>query len=385
MKETCYDPNIDQEIFEIIDSNNNNGIVTTFNKLVESLGRSSRTVSKHLDFLANDQRILLWTQGKPGYSGSIKFTIDAEKQRKYGLLKMDKMDYSNKRGICKEWKQKNKIDTAKERERKKVLFLLLSAAHGSIYYRPSDETPSGFSYFAEQDFSLSEIEEQKNNSNGGHFPMFNNIDFSMPFNKSETEKLLYDLEKDEYILFRKILGQDGNVRYDIQDQILKELLMWCSQILLTHVSLLKTYWLITNTIPTKEWEWFRLIVGPEKATEFFFQIEENIRTKKSIKELYIETCWKGVNEEEAKNIIKEAEESNPKYFVKKEIKKRMFETSRTGSIVSIRVDSLHNITNNEKIQKLIQEGKYKWIIEYLIDIINPEFSRSYFNVKLSKE
>ena len=46
--QNCYDPSLDEKIFEIVENNNN--YETQFNTLVKSLGKSPRTISKHSAF-----------------------------------------------------------------------------------------------------------------------------------------------------------------------------------------------------------------------------------------------------------------------------------------------------------------------------------------------
>ena len=49
-----------------------------------------------------------------------------------------RVDYNDKkRGICKEWKEQNQININKDRENKKILYLLFSAAYGSLYFKTS--------------------------------------------------------------------------------------------------------------------------------------------------------------------------------------------------------------------------------------------------------
>ena len=59
----------------------------------------------------------------------------------------------------------------------------------------------------------------------------------------------------------------------------------------------------------------------------------------------------------------------------------MFHSS-SEFISYIKIDC-QTIETDNKIQKLITDKKYEWIIEKLPEIINPEFSRSLFQVKLS--
>ena len=49
----------------------------------------------------------------PGKAGSIKHTPQAEMKRKYGFLTID---YSDKRGIWKEWKDKKENESKKKED-----------------------------------------------------------------------------------------------------------------------------------------------------------------------------------------------------------------------------------------------------------------------------
>ena len=133
------DASLDEKIFKIIENNNN--YETQFNTLVKSLGKSPRTISKHLEFLTYKQNILQWQKNPPGKKGSIKFRNKAViKKRKYGFLKVD---YSGRRGICKEWIRKNKFDNTQEMKNKTILFLLIAFAYGYTGYKHTSEPPPG--------------------------------------------------------------------------------------------------------------------------------------------------------------------------------------------------------------------------------------------------
>ena len=60
----------------------------------------------------------------------------------------------------------------------------------------------------------------------------------------------------------------------------------------------------------------------------------------------------------------------------------MFNSTSSEFILQIKIDCQF-IETNEKIQKLIKTKKYEWLTEKLPEIINPEFSRSLFQVKLN--
>jgi hypothetical protein len=376
---------VDEEIFKILDNRNE----TTFTEIVKKLNNnksinSRTTVSHHLEFLDNN-KIITWTRNPQVRRGSIKYTTTAEKQRRYGLLRVD---YSNKRGICKEWKKQNQINIIKERENKKILFLLLSAAYGSLDFKTSvipkpgdvvikDSKRISKTVSISKDEGFSPFDLYKNESQFSIMRDYFNFDH---FSKNEIEQIIKDISKD--ISLRTILGKDGkSIRYDIEDDVLKKLLIWCTNILKDYVLLIQRFWFVTNTLPIKERNWFSLIVGPNKAAELFTEIEENKRSKRSIKDLYIEVFYDGIDRDLVNKIIKEKEKSNPNYFTKNELKKRMFHLS-FDFISYIKMDC-QTIETDKNIQKLIEDKKYDWVIEKLPEIINPKFSRHLFQVKLS--
>jgi hypothetical protein len=376
---------VDEEIFKILDNRNE----TTFTEIVKKLNNnksinSRTTVSHHLEFLDNN-KIITWTRNPQVRRGSIKYTTTAEKQRRYGLLRVD---YSNKRGICKEWKKQNQINIIKERENKKILFLLLSAAYGSLDFKTSvipkpgdvvikDSKRISKTVSISKDEGFSPFDLYKNESQFSIMRDYFNFDH---FSKNEIEQIIKDISKD--ISLRTILGKDGkSIRYDIEDDVLKKLLIWCTNILKDYVLLIQRFWFVTNTLPIKERNWFSLIVGPNKAAELFTEIEENKRSKRSIKDLYIEVFYDGIDRDLVNKIIKEKEKSNPNYFTKNELKKRMFHLS-FDFISYIKMDC-QTIETDKNIQKLIEDKKYDWVIEKLPEIINPKFSRNLFQVKLS--
>ena len=385
MSSTCYDPLVDEEIFKILDNRNE----TTFTEIVKKLNNnrsinSRTTVSHHLEFLANN-KIITWTRNPQVRRGSIKYTTTAQKQRRHGLLRVD---YINKRGICKEWKKQNQVNIKNERENKKILYLLLSAAYGSLDFNTSVIPKPGdvvikdskgisktVSISKEEGFSPFDL--YKNESQFSIMRDYFNFDH---FSYNEIEQIIKDIGKD--ISLRTLLGKDGkSIKHDIEDDVLKKLLIWCTNILKDYVLLMQRFWFVTNTLPIKERNWFSLIVGPSKAAELFTEIEENKRSKRSIKDLYIEVFYADIDRDLVNKIIQEKEKSNPNYFTKNELKKRMFHSS-SEFISYIKIDC-QTIETDNKIQKLITDKKYEWIIEKLPEIINPEFSRSLFQVKLS--
>jgi predicted transcriptional regulator len=387
LNSTCYDPSLDDEIFKIIDQKNETTFTEIFKKLQQDgLINSRTTLSQHLKFL-NKKKIIKWNRNPNVRKGSIKYRPIIEKQRQYGLLKVDYTDKT--RWICKKWKEQNQENIDKDRENKKILYLLLSAAYGSLDFKTSTIPKPGdvvirdskgasktVSISKEEGFSPFDLD--KNESQFSIMRDYFKYDY---FSKNEIEQIIKDLSKD--ISLRPLLGIDGkNTRYDIEDENLKNLLIWCTNILKGYVLLMQMFWFVTNTLPTKERNWFRLIVGPSKAADFFTEIEENKRIKRSIKDLYTEVFYDGIDRDLVNKIIKEKEDSNPNYFTKNELKKRMFNSSSSEFILQIKIDC-QTIATDKKIQTLIKSKKYEWLIEKLPEIINPEFSRSLFQVKLN--
>jgi predicted transcriptional regulator len=70
----CYNPSLDEKIFGIIENMDNNKI--GFNTLVGLLDKSSRTISKHLQFLEYKE-IIVRERDELGKKGSIQFTPSA--------------------------------------------------------------------------------------------------------------------------------------------------------------------------------------------------------------------------------------------------------------------------------------------------------------------
>lgn len=114
-KDSCYDPLVDEHIFKILDDNH----ITTFTKLFDDLYKNKiilnrLTLSKHLEYLSK-KNILEWNRGiektSEGYfkkrQGSIKFTPDIMELRRMNFSMM--VDYDDKPGICKEWRNKHPI------------------------------------------------------------------------------------------------------------------------------------------------------------------------------------------------------------------------------------------------------------------------------------
>ena len=392
--QNCYDPYLDEKIFEIIDKNNNNE--TQFNDLVRLLDKTPRTISKHLEFLTYNQKILHWQKNPPSKKGSIKFRNKAViKKRKYGLLTVD---YSDRRGICKEWKRKNEIENTKEMKKKTMLFLLIAFAYGYTGYKPTSEPSPGdiaipddkgrfidVSLYSEKGFSIEDLDREDFQFSAIH----NILRLKNRFTKLEIGEMFEELKKYKDIILKPAFGSDGKVRYNIEDDVLEELLIWCFNILRSFVRMMIQYWFILDKKPKREEaQWFNFVVGEKAVIDLFTKIDKNRVEKKTTRELYIEYHFKGtdLDKEMIDRSLKNMEAYyQDKYhlhiFTQKGMEKYIF----TQSNESI---TLHNhctliASDKEKYQELIKEEKYQWIFEELADLINPPFSRNKYKVKLT--
>jgi hypothetical protein len=68
-------------------------------------------------------------------------------------------------------------------------------------------------------------------------------------------------------------------------------------------------------------------------------------------------------------------------FTKKGMEKYIFKYSRDSFHLRLHCDLI--AYDKKKYQELVNEEKYQWIFEELLDIINPPFSRSKYEVKLT--
>ena len=70
-------------------------------------------------------------------------------------------------------------------------------------------------------------------------------------------------------MLRPVIGTDGKeVRYELEDDILKYLLIWCCNILKNFVSMMKQYWFILGKKPnSNEDKWFNFVVGQNVAID----------------------------------------------------------------------------------------------------------------------
>lgn len=362
--------------------------ILNFSQLVRLLQENkvikNRTaISEHLKYLT-DKKILQWEKqweknsiGKPS---SITFTTDAQIQRKYGIFKVD----YDKRGICKEWREQMNENEEEKRERMLVLYLLLAMAYG--FDKKNLRNQLNSEYYVEKGISPYDLQQES------VFLTLFNMDIKK-FDDSKHkmfEKLLDTNDKD--IPIKKILGNDGIIRYDIEDNGLKKLLVWSGQVLFYYVGLMIRCWYITSKEPKKKEReqrfWYRKLVGKEAATELFSLIEQNKHEGKSIKELYVQVYFPYHPKEKAYEIINCCEEYYKDYYTKEEIEKRIFSSepgkcpdiSGFGPDLRLIHEYCRDIQNDEEIQKTIKSKKYDWLIKILEEVVNPQFSRKHFQL-----
>jgi hypothetical protein len=410
LSKTCYDPKIDDEILKIIDRDKE----TRFNKLVVEIGEQltshlkqekknlkktesigiRRTIRRHLEFLSdNKNNILLWTRPTtPGKAGSIKYTPQAEIKRKHGFLTIN---YSGKRGICKEWKEKKENESKEKRRLKMILFLLLAMSYGyRIYEIPSKpqegmilvRDPNGKQFgtsirSSEEGFSPKDLDEKN------YFSAFQDLLLWNRFTKEETKQIIDYFEEDDNIHIQRIIGKnnENEERFALKDEVLKELLIWCSNILKNIVVIIEEYWFISSKKPnSREIQWYSFVVGNERAIKFFQKIDQNRANKKTIEELYRDYKLRSnyvVNPKYVENKIKEMKKKSNQILTRKVMQEELFNRAFENKHSSLK-DSIKSIQNNEKIQKLIKEEKYQWILKDLKYLINPDFLSKYYDTKL---
>ena len=409
LSKTCYDPKIDEEILKIIDRDKE----TRFNKLVVEIGKLltkqlkqkeknikktesigiRRTIRRHLEFLSdNKNKILLWTRPTtPGKAGSIKYTPQAEMKRKYGFLTID---YSDKRGICKEWKDKKENESKEKRRLKMILFLLLTMSYGYRSYEiPSKpqkgmilvQDPNGKQFgisirSSEEGFSPKDLDKKD------YFSAFQDLLLWNRFTKEETKQIIDDFEEDENIQIQRIIGKnnDNEERFTLKDEVLKELLIWCGNILKNIVIIIEEYWFISSKKPnSREIQWYSFVVGYERALKFFQKIDQNRANKKTIEELYrdYKLCSNYVVDPKyVENKIKEMKKKSNQILTRKVMQEELFNKVFKDKYSSLNY-SINSIQNNAKIPNFIKEEKYLWILKDLKYLINPDFLSKHYDIK----
>ena len=72
--------------------------------------------------------------------------------------------------------------------------------------------------------------------------------------KEETKQIIDDFEEDENIQIQRIIGKnnENEERFTLKDEVLKELLIWCGNILKNIVIIIEEYWFISAKSLTQE-------------------------------------------------------------------------------------------------------------------------------------
>ena len=222
------------------------------------------------------------------------------------------IDYTGergKRGICKEWRENFEINNIIERKKKIILFLLIGSAYGYTDYGykvTSESRLNGVTAIKEVNVSaIKEVNVSISSGEGFSTEDLDRVDRKNPelfhrmtspilrilrlnrFSKSEIEAILEELEKKGIITFRKVIGnnkknggiitfrkvmgKDAKLRYDIEDEVLKELLILCFNIITTLLNMMFQYWFILGKYPLSkdEAQWYTFIVGEEASTHTF--------------------------------------------------------------------------------------------------------------------
>lgn len=372
MTNSCYDIELDYRILEIIDSKN----FAQFNQLKKNLKLDSNTLNNHLKFL-QENGIIKREENSPGYSRKIEYTDIAKMKRKYKILDID---YSNKKRICNNrYKIENKIER-KNRRKKIFSYILLLIAYNYMKYVKTHENKAselGMSYLDDEEiisfywletkkgFSIEDIKEHD-----FALDFFQSLFSSNEF-KEETIRMLINEFNSDGIIKINIEG-----RYEIVDKTLENLLICCRQILVSFLKRIKKYWYSISKKPTKEEaNWLYLVLGNKESSYFFQNIEYNRAKKKTIKDLFIKYHFdsKYHDPETIKNFINK----NSKIFTKKGIKDYI-----KNEINYAIEDDYNRIVYNQGIRKLIDEGRYEFILNEIEKIVNPAFSNYMFDLKL---
>jgi hypothetical protein len=402
LTKSCYDPTLDEKIFEIIDIHGE----TRFNTLVELLNKSTRTISNHLDFLTNDQKLLEWTKNKPGYEGSIKLTTTSKIKRRYGIFSID---YSHKRGLCSEWRERMEISKKNDRKTKLLLFLLIALSSGYMSYKNSskggivikaggnDTTTKTVAITDEPKYGFSPQDLERNDF---QLSIIHTSIRLNRFGKEEANDLLNEINTYKDIELIPI-SYNGRIKYKIKDETLQDFLIYCSNIITTLVHVMRAYFFFIKKQRQKEAiQWFYNIFGDEAATMFFTKIDENKAKRKSLEDLYIEFYQHDKqfpNEKDNKkfvdNIIQSCRKLDKDFFTKKKLENRLLGKNNPNSLVAQLI--IHNEDINQRQEKyehpeggrypFIQlKDKYPFLFEgnELKNLVNPPFSQKWFKMDL---
>jgi len=358
----------------------------TYNQLVRVLQenqviRNRTAISEHLKYLTL-QKIIDWKKNSIGKPSSITFTKEAWVQRKYGILKVD---YDNKRGICKKWREQHKADIEKDGKTRLLIFLLLSVSMGHRSLMSTSEIRAGqmvildtkdnpryYSLDFETGFSPDDLCKKYDDDRLRYpDPLLLNR-----FTPEEAKQMIEELEKKDDITFRKSVQNDGQIRYYLEDEGLKDLLIDCFAILQAAIEIMQQYWYIFSKTPLKEeFEWYRKVVGEQISAGFFLEIESNRTDKKTIKDLCLEYNSQHYSPL-ADIILKNSDDYQKK--LSKVIRKQLL-TELCRKTISLQ-HALQHISTSEDIKKTISEKKYEWIIEVLRHIVRPNFLKDYYKL-----
>jgi hypothetical protein len=400
---SCYNPDIDEKIQRTIEKSQEGKC--SFNDLKRKIGISSRTLTKHLniledkigDIIIRDKIEIPWSAGKKRY---IKLTQNTKIKRKYyGSFRLD---YSKVKGLCKDKKDRLEKDIQEYRRIKLVLFLLFILAFGYIEYRNSSKGGVVIreDYYQEGNsrnstpttrtvavidppipgFSPNDLEKRDY-----QLSIMQTIMRLNRFEKSEPEELINEIVKYKEIKIERFL-YNGQIRYKIIDETLQEFLIYCCYIITSLVQVMRAYFFLFNRQgEPEERRWFYDIVGDHTANIFFQKIEENRVEKKTIKDLYIEFYQYDKqfpndksNKKFVNQVIRSCLKLDKDFFTKSKLENRLLSKSNHNSLVIQLIEDSNNITRQEKFQSL--KVKYPFIFDELENIVNPPFSKKWFNI-----
>jgi DNA-binding HxlR family transcriptional regulator len=398
---------IDNEIYRLLSPNTK----LHFNEILRQLKENNyktnpETLSVHLNKMINQKILEREPYIKPGkkvyywLSNKTKFEFDWNIFTGIKDVKLKKL---------------TKEEREKERKKKLILFLLITASHGYTGYRRSLEfkagnllvldskgKPAGVTTYNEPGFSAKDLDvddEFAHLSLGSNFLVLNR------FNRDKIEDIIAELsKKDTYLKLREISSSDGKeTRFDIPDETLKSFLNSCTTIIKYMLNMLRQKWFILLIKPQREeFEWFEFMIGEENAKVFFSNIEENKRQRRTIRERYIK--FDPFNKIFGKEIVDKTIESikNLQYQIEKGLEGekliKHLEAVNQGKFKLpdsyLEKSIKNNIRSMEQIMKIDFKDinnkseytelkiKYPWIISQIRDIIVPDTIKIHLNVNV---
>jgi hypothetical protein len=419
-KRSCYDPEDDDKIINIIE--NSKKKKCSFNELKNILKISSRTLTNHLKVLEDETRniierdkIEVGTRWSAITKRFIRLTPNTEKKRKYyGPFRID---YRNVKGLCKDKKEKLEKDTQKYRRTKLVLFLLFALASGYLGYKNSPKYGIIIKEDSQTNPTITKTVAATNLPEPGFSPndlerrdyQLSIIQTSMRlnrFSKEEAEDLLKEIVDYKEIKL-KPFPYNGHIRYKIEDETFQDFLVCCCNIMTTLIHVMRAYFFFHfNKHDEEQWEerrWFYDIVGDEIANTFFQQIEDNQAEKKTIQDLYIEFYQYDKhffsndkdNKKHIDQIIQSCKKLDNDFFTKKKLEYRLLGKNNPNSLVAQLI--MHSEDINQRQEKyehtteknsrypFIQlKNKYSFLFEgdELKNLVNPQFSRKWYKINL---